>query len=39
MMLWPIYVPLMSARFFHSRDLDGLQEAFTDPPVRPSGSG
>ncbi len=30
-MIWPFYVPLLSARLFHSRDLDGLQEALTDP--------
>ena len=38
-MVWPYFVPLMSARFFHSRDLDGLEEALTDQPERPSASG
>lgn len=32
-MFWTIYVPMMSGRLMHSRDLDGLTEALTEPAL------
>ncbi len=34
-MIWPFTIGVMSARFFQSRDIDGLTEALTDPPPPP----